>query len=443
MSIMKISIAPLALFALLLAGCSGGGGDDGPLARTEISGVIFDANGDPVRDARVYYEGGGGARETRSNSAGQYVLEDLPAGDLLIKAKVEETAYGQNVARTLSGERTKNHNIAVFPEGQRGHLKGVVEDRDGFLLTGARVFARPTNGNLLSSAYGITDDQGRFSLRDLRSDEEYEVLANASGYGSESDVIVVSDSEDLELRFTLNNAPNPELPAPQNFEAQATTSPNEVTRDARAASAVRAMKAILDKGRPQPKASASRLTAMGNPIEVDLFWDRVDNPGLLGYGLYRGPNSQNLRAIEFIRDPLAEIFADNDPTLVEGRTYTYSITALNTRYPDTSDSESEFSNAADAVTLGDLPLLPVQGTPPTFRWDRALGAEDYAVFIFDEYPRIGVPSRFNTFENRTTGTSYEYNGPALAPGTYYYIVAGFANDDLSRSISPVGQFIVP
>jgi hypothetical protein len=202
------------------------------------------------------------------------------------------------------------------------------------------------------------------------------------------------------------------------------------------------MKAILDQGRAKPKTSVSRLTTRGNPIEIDLLWDRVDHRGLLGYGVYRGPNSQGLRAIEFVRDPLAEIFADNDETLIEGRTYAYAITALNTRFDETNESESDFSNVAEAETLGDLELVPASGSPTLFRWRAALGAENYAVFIFDEYPRIGVTSRFNTFNNRTTGTSYEYNGPALLPGKrYYYIVVGFANDDFSRSISRVGEFV--
>src|SRR5688572_4813422 len=106
---MRSAIALLALFAVLLTGCSGSGENVGV---GEVMGIIFDEEGFPVRDAHVYFDGSGSHdRNTRSNSNGVYVLTDVPEGDQNIRVEVfRDTArfYGQNIARVASNERVMN-----------------------------------------------------------------------------------------------------------------------------------------------------------------------------------------------------------------------------------------------------------------------------------------------------------------------------------------------
>src|SRR5688572_17280876 len=87
---MKSAIAFLAACALFLIGCSGtGGGGGGEDFRGEVMGIIFDEEGLPVRDAHVYFDGGGSnSRSTRTNSNGVYVLTDMPTGDHIIRVEV-------------------------------------------------------------------------------------------------------------------------------------------------------------------------------------------------------------------------------------------------------------------------------------------------------------------------------------------------------------------
>lgn len=77
---------------------------------------------------------------------------------------------------------------------------------------------------------------------------------------------------------------------------------------------------------------------------------------------------------------------------------------------------------------------------PTFNWQPATGAVSYAVFVFNQYPSIGVTDVWDNKANQTTGSSLTYSGPALTSGqTYFYIVVGFdaAGDE---TLSPVEQF---
>jgi hypothetical protein len=217
------------------------------------------------------------------------------------------------------------------------------------------------------------------------------------------------------------------------------TSPREITRGVEA-EALEAVKRIYDPRMGQPRAT-SRLSQGGNWLEADLFWDPVISTQLLGYGIYRGTNSTGaLPSLDFYRDVYATFYADLDTNLVQGPTYYYEITALNTEYPDTGNSESAHSNRYGVTAIGDLELLSVQQGPLTFRWVAATGAETYSVFLFDEYPAIGSATFWQSAF--TANTSIQYTGPVLIPGhTYYYVVLGVANGNDSRTLSEVGSFV--
>jgi hypothetical protein len=245
--------------------------------------------------------------------------------------------------------------------------------------------------------------------------------------------------------FVLSDETNPTLPAPENLVAVAWTTPFEETRSPSQAAGLEAVKRMFDARRATRLAS-SRVSPLGNHVEVDLYWDPL--PGqyydaLLGFGIYRALTAQGpSTAIDFLRDPNAAFFADIDDSLLSNRAYYYEITALNTSYPDFQNSESAFSNRYGLITLGDLELLTETQSPLRFRWLPATGAEEYMVFLFDEFPSIGVTAIWDNSATPTTGTSYTYDGPPLQSGArYYYVVIALANGSDSRSLSWIADFV--
>lgn len=439
----------LSAAAAAVISCGGGGGGGGNNARNaEVAGVVIDLDGNAVRGARVWINEFG---DTDSNSSGAYVLEGVSEGDWRVRASVtrDGTTYeAETVVRVFNGERAKNVNLTVIAETDQARIHGQVVDNQGFVVENAHVFAIPTyvegeqETGVLSSVMELTNGNGRFSMDKLAGNIEYKLTASGIGFNSDVEVVIVNPGQEEEVLLTLKNATNPLLPAPTNLVAVSWTSPSEVTRSPQLASATENLKRLFD---PRiPKKKVTRDTINGNWIEIDLFWDAYpDNDSHIGFGVYRRfGNSGDFDAIDFLRDPEAEIFEDADRNLQEFETWSYLITALNTRYPDTANSQSDDSNIASVETLGDLILNPVAQGPLRFRWQSGSGAEDYVVYLFDEYPSIGVGSIWNNFSSPTVGTEQTYTGAPLQSGRrYYYVVIGSANSDFSRTISEVGTFV--
>jgi hypothetical protein len=445
---MKFAHAMIAAGALLLLGGCGGSGHSGVTNRGEVSGVVFDREGFVVRDAHVYFDGSGDEdRTTQTNEGGIYVLPELPARDLTVRAeRVKDGVryYGQNVARVVAGERTKNVNIAMFPENELASIRGEVRDRQGRLVRGIHIFLRPvSNDTLPSSAMAITDSNGEFVIGALGSNLTYRIQANGLGYNSDIDTVTLQPREQRFLNLVVPDGQITNVPKPTGLTATAYTTPRVNRSDARQSSAMEAMKQILN---PKRVSSVKRLTANGNPIEVDLFWNRYEDANtataLLGFGIYRAIGNGNLQNTDFLRDPQAAYFADLDNSLIEQTNYTYGITALDTLF-DGQEGESAISDTVTVRPLGDLTLGSVTPTShPTFRWNAAPGASSYYVYIFDEYPTIGVQERFVN-ETGISGTQFTYDGVALGNGrTFYYLVVGVSADNSAVTISPVGQFTV-
>jgi hypothetical protein len=405
-----------------------------------------------VRGARVFYDGTGNSdRETVTTTSGTYTLTDVPAQDIVVRAEILKNGvryYGQNIASVVTGDRAKNVNIAVFPDNQLATLRGEVRDREGFLLRGVRVFLRPVDDpetpdddTLLTSAVGITNNDGEFRIGGLLGGLTYRVQVNALDYNSDFETITLDAREDRFVNFTVPDGTIVNVPAPENLLGTVYTAPLTVRSNDRLADTVEMMKYRL---RPQRTRVVTRSTVRGNPIEADLFWDPIESTGLLGFGIYRGTGSQALRNVGFLRDPRAVFYADNDEALVENVSYTYGITSLDTLY-DGDEGESSLSNTVTLNPLGDLLLGSVtSGTQPTFRWTTVPGATRYSVFLFTEYPSFGVTEIFTNYENPVNGSEYAYNGTPLTSGrTYYYMVIAEREDQTAVSLSQVGQFTVP
>jgi hypothetical protein len=425
----------LALMVFLVfLGCGGAGS----AFRGQISGIVTDANGFPVRGALVTADG----KETLSNSAGSFVLEDVGEGDHLVRASITQEGVdfgGQNVARVFRNERTKNIGIAVVRTSLHAHIHGTVRDEFGNRIQGARVFAM---GNALTASQAITDSNGDYEIRGLMSGLTYQLTASARTYESDFDSINLNPGENPRIDFTLFDAANPSMPAPTNLSAVAWTSPSESTRSPQLRQGIEAFKNMIE---PRRRVQPGRTTFSGNNIEIDLFWDEytANFDHLLGFGIYRSPTSSGAStAIDFLRDPYAFFYQDLDDDIREDEDWYYEITALSVQFPDTLNSESDFSNRVGVVTLGDLFLNSPTFSPLTFRWQSGSGAEEYVVYVFDEFPGIGVNSIWNTESSPTTGFSQAYTGPSLVSGQrYYYLVLGLANGDESRTISVIDDFI--
>lgn len=423
---MKRLLFGLAVLCLMLAGCGGQG-----TKNSTVTGTVTDINGNAGRNVRV----SGGGSSTFTTTSGAFVLTKVREGEQILRAEIVQDGVryvGENLARVFSNEQTQSVNIVIAPESQMAILEGRITDRNGRALQNARVFAL---GGGITSQSAITDREGRYILGGLVSGITYEVNAGGGGFSSDRDQIVMAPRERRTLNFVLGAPGGGALPAPTNLVAISWTSPAAQGRS-RDANAYEQIKRLFD---PRRSREPSRDTNLGNPIEVNLFWDAISSDNLLGYGIYRGRAGNDLRDLDFWREPLAGAYIDLDPNLNQNQTYSYAITSLTTRYPDPG-TESDFSNLAQVTTLGDLRLLDTS-VPLRFAWQGGSGATEYIVYLFDRFPGIGVDSIWNNANAPTNSLFLNYNGPALQIGRrYYYLVLGTTNGGDSRTISPVGEF---
>jgi len=452
---MRAILLFLAVCAVLVGcGGGGGGGNNNFVGFGDVSGVIYDASGNLVRNAQVYYAGGPGSTlQTVSNSNGAYILKGIPAFENdLIQCQITSggvSYYGQNLANVQNGQRTATLNIAMYPASQEASIHGTVSDSLGNLLAGAKIYAIPASGKLLTSAYGLTDNTGHYAVGGLLAGVAYNIQVNGLGYNSATDTQTLNTGEDRLLTYTINAAATSTLQPPTGVKATAFTSPGEATSTPRLRNAMEAVKNLVNPSRrlmrPMVHKGKKRPTTLDgtSPIEVDVFWTPINNVSLLGFGIYRTTGGVPLTNIDFLSDPQASVYEDMDAALTSGTTYTYGTTTISTGFNSTT-GESTMSNTATVTPLGPLALGSVTASAqPTFTWSPATGAANYSILLFSTYPDIGVTDIFDNLSSPVSGTSYTYTGTALTSGqTYYYIVIGFSATG-DQSISTVGQFAVP
>lgn len=442
--------ALMLCIALWLGGCSN------ETKVGVVSGTITDIEGDPVADAEVFASNAANSR-TRSLHNGTYYLTNVPDRFTIIRARavingVEYT--GQNVAQVFENEQSKNVNIMIAPVNQQGTIEGFVRDAFGGGIEGARVFA----GGALSSAFALTDRRGFYRIAGLPAGYEYPIVASAPDFENDKRTAQVVAGQTTVISFTLNRSVNRPVQTPLNLSATAWTMPRTLTatRSPRERDAYNAIRALFDE-KPRPRrASASRATT-DYWIEVDLSWEYQEQTSLLGYGIYRGRTIEELNrnAIAFLRDPLADFFADLDPALQPNVSYFYEMVALNTDYlNDLPGSVSGRSNRVSA-----RPFAPIALTRPfpnemvdglILQWSPVPNADYYLVLIYDRFPDYNVapyypadlsnPGAAKVF---APATSLVYTGPTLVSGrTYYAVVIAFSSDRSSRAISQIVPFQV-
>jgi hypothetical protein len=448
MSVQKAAIAVLAVLLALftLDGCGGGGGG-GNNVQGSVSGVVFDINGNPVRGATVY-TGDQYNVTTVSNSAGSYRLTPVAGQVNTIYASLTSNGVqyvGENTFQVYNGEQTKTVNITIVPASGVANVSGFATDRSGQAYSGVQISALASTG--FSAEMVLSGSDGSYRLNNLVPGVSYTILASGKGFNSDRTVTTFAQGESRTLNFNLNDATGGLTAVPANLTATAYTSPSNPSRSVTQDRAIQNMKRILDPSyaKRHPAASKTRSTPLGNYTEVDLNWTGQNDPALLGYSVYRTQgNSVPTTSIDFLGDPLASFYADLDASFLVGNSYTYGITSLNTVYGTTGGAESALSNTSTAQVLGDLVLAAVDPVAVTFNWQQASYASTYAVYLFDQYPDLGVTSIWNSDNptDLTGGTQKTYSGSgALISGhTYYYIVVGRSSGTNGVTFSPVGTF---
>lgn len=445
---MKQLLSWLIGLSILLAGC----GKEQKMGI--ISGTVTDVDGNPVANAEVTAMGST-VSSTRTLHNGTFYLTNVPEGftTILARARINNREYtGRQVAQVFPNEQSKNINIMVAPSDLQGSVEGFVMDPLGRGIERARVFA----GGALSSALAITDKRGYYRIDGLPAGFEYPLVASAPGYENTRHTVAIRARETSLISFTLNYSSNRPVNAPRNLTATAWTMPRELmaTRNYRQLRAYNAIRALFDERlRHHPLRPPSR--AAGDYwIEVDLSWEFEQQSSLLGYGIFRGTTLQELEsnAIAFLRDPLADFFADLDPALQPNVTYYYEMVALNTDYlDDLPGSSSGRSNRAIA-----RPFMPVQLVEPhpdalvdsrslILSWTAVERADYYLVLIYDRLPDYGVQPFYPSDLNNpgaakvfAPNTSLVYTGPNFTPGRIYYLVVlAYSNDQSTRAISPL------
>ena len=441
------------LIAFLVAGILAGCGGDTKVG--VVSGTITDIEGDPVADAEVFAANAVNSR-TRSLHNGTYYLTNVPDRFTVIRARavingVEYT--GQNVAQVFENEQSKNVNIMIAPANHQGAVEGFVRDALGRGIEGARVFA----GGELSSALAVTDRRGFYRIAGLPAGYEYPIVASAPDYENDKRTVSIVAGETALVSFTLNDSRNRPVQAPINLSATAWTMPRVLTatRSApRERDAYNAIRALFDD-KPRPRRTVASRAVGDYWIEIDLSWKYQEQLSLLGYGIYRGRtiDELNRNAIAFLRDPLANFFADLDPALQPNVTYYYEMVALNTDY--LNDLPGTVSGRSNRVSA--RPFTPIAITRPfpnelvdglILQWTPVPNADYYLVLIYDRFPDYQVAPYFPTDLSNpgaakvfAPATSLVYTGPPLVSGrTYYAVVLAFTNDRSTRAISQIVPF---
>ncbi len=428
-----ISYVAPALVALTLTGCG-----EIILGKTAtITGRVTDSNGLPVRDARVYTADS----EGQSTANGAYVLNGNREDFLTVFSEITQNGVlykGRNVARGTNGTSQLSVNIVVSPATDLARMQGTIRFA-GNPVSGARVFAYAAG--YLSSTVAVTDINGSYSLNDLVPNKSYSISAGKVNFKNAETTLTFNSSEVKTVNFNLADAGAPTLPVVTGITARTWVSPRQ-TRSAGDAAAYEAIKRMIDPERAS--RMATRSSSSGQPVEIELNWNRLQGVDFAGYGVYRGFGTGSIIDYDYYKEPMSGTYIDTDGSVQPNQLYRYQLTATDTSYPNFADSEGARSAIVEARTLDDLFAFSPQILNPNgvrFTWQGGSGSTSYVVFVFDRFPGIGVTSIFNNQSSPTSGLFLDYNGSSLVRGnSYYYLVLGLANSNNSRTLSTIGQF---
>lgn len=463
----KITAVLLAITTLaLLAGCGGGGGGPGSGSGTggvgNLTGAVTNINGDAVADATVSTSG----QSTKSLSNGTYSLSGVPDGDVFIQASASVNGLnytGETWTDLVAGQNNHSVNIMVSDSRNQGSLEGYVEDNQGNVFVGAKVFIQGPYG----SAMTITDNNGYYKLNKLPGNTTFNVTASFAGYinQTESSAITTGQTSELDFMLASGNDTGPIAP-PTGVSAESWTVSSYITRSQPLYNGMFTwVKNYYRKKRGLTNAvqaksiqtlHPTKSTPAGSLVEIDLFWTPRAETNLLGYLIKRGTSSSNLTSEAVLRDPLASAFFDADPALTPNYVYYYTVSSLDTvEFPNNGTIGSPSSVVAADPMDPMTGLSPGQSASvagnPYFQWSPVNGATSYQVYIWNSFPSLQSSSDPNGVTpiwgpndaNSSTGsgqTSLTYSGPTLQSGATYYWMVIATDGQGNYSASQIAKF---
>lgn len=353
--------------------------------QASITGTVRDANGRPLRDARVFLavfvtagtgngDGSLASLVAFADSQGLYRLDNVPAG-----------VSRYTIAASLQGFQNDKEFINNLQAGEVRRLDLNLGNSFGQGLT------VPTNAQV-------------FSFTEPSGGQRPYAISQSGGTASATSAVYER------LRRTLSPAY-----ARRAASAHASAATAQTTRKAHATS------------------------AFGDyAVQMDLFFDNNEPNSISGFRVYNSQGSSQLQPYDFLQDPLADSYSDLDPFYVANQQYNFAVSAINT-----DGAETDLSNASSVVPLDLLRLNrpginQSVGNPVNVSWNPINGASAYTVFLYDSFP--SVDANFTQFPASNGASSLTL--PNLNRGDYYVIVAGLTADGSAISVTPITKFHV-
>jgi hypothetical protein len=178
-----------------------------------ITGRVLLPDGRPAPNVWVTAQGDASGND-RTDEKGEFELPNLPDGSYTVRA---------NTARAFGMGSGSSDEPSVMPAEQEGvtagtqnlelrlragaELAGTVRDATGNPVAMANVFAREEDGGS-STAFGRTDENGRFRLTGLEPGRSFSISVSHSDFTPAAPKVVASDTTGIE--FSL--APKPVEP---------------------------------------------------------------------------------------------------------------------------------------------------------------------------------------------------------------------------------------
>ena len=488
-----------ALGAALLAGCGGGGsngntsiggttgtgttgtgttgtGTSPVLLNADVTGKITDANGNGVPGATIIPDTGGAA--VISLGQGGYRLNGLSGNTVhRITASVQNggTQYtGSTEVLTQGGFLVSNANILLSPTGRQATVSGTVRNAARIALAGVRVFLTVPNGSAsqvgqYSSLVAFSDGSGVYTIPNVPSDKPTGgggiiIAASTPGLQNQSFALAtLQPGGSYGQDFALNPSTGVAVGAPALAYVTASTEPTN-SQGGRAVQAHvsgsgpasvydqlrRRLSPFYARTADRTAATSRRLSAhaIGDyAIETDVAFDNpAQTSSVVGNTVYRTtgttlPIESQGDAYDFLQDPLANYYTDvtfstNQSTTVGGTQYNFALSATNT-----DSQETGLSSILSITPLGTLTLsTPTPGQTfvgsATINWTPTTGAVRYVVFIYNQYPTIGLsPTLVSATLPAGTAT---YTTPTLNGGLDYYAVVVGASDQNEALLPTAG-----
>jgi protocatechuate 3,4-dioxygenase beta subunit len=177
-----------------------------------VAGIVMDASGAPLRDAKVVADNslfaGADLWNAKSDSAttdaeGRYRLEHLPAGVVKVFAIARGFAPSGHPDVTVAEDREATDvNFTLNPAAS---ISGTVTDTAGQPIDGVKVYATATDYRDVSRASVVTDAQGKFLLDGLAAATFY-VFVDREGYTRPDKRSVKAPAENVDFQLEPNGS---------------------------------------------------------------------------------------------------------------------------------------------------------------------------------------------------------------------------------------------